>query len=91
MGLLDVLVNNAGIIIREGVDSVKAVENLHRMMQVNVVGTFIPVHAFLAALRQQKGCVINLASIASQAGLPGTMGYSPSKGAVKTDDPSAGC
>ena len=83
IGLIDVLVNNAGIIIREGVDSVKAVENLNRMMQVNVVGSFIPVHAFLAALRQSKGCVINLASIAAQAGLPGTLGYSPSKGAVK--------
>ena len=83
IGLIDVLVNNAGIIIREGVDSAKAVENLNRMMQVNVVGSFIPVHAFLAALRKRKGCVINLASIAAQAGLPGTMGYSPSKGAVK--------
>ena len=83
IGLIDVLVNNAGIIIREGVDSNKAVENLNRMMQVNVVGSFIPVHAFLAALRQSKGCVINLASIAAQAGLPGTLGYSPSKGAVK--------
>ena len=77
------LVNNAGIIIREGVDSAKAVENLNRMMQVNVVGSYIPVHAFLSALRQSKGCVINLASIAAQAGLPGTLGYSPSKGAVK--------
>jgi NAD(P)-dependent dehydrogenase (short-subunit alcohol dehydrogenase family) len=83
VGLIDVLVNNAGIIIREGVDSVKAVDNLNRMMSVNVLGSFIPTHAFLPALRQQKGCIINLASIASQAGLPGTMGYSPSKGAVK--------
>jgi NAD(P)-dependent dehydrogenase (short-subunit alcohol dehydrogenase family) len=37
----------------------------------------------LSALRKTKGCIINLASIAAQAGLPGTMGYSPSKGAVK--------
>ena len=52
-------------------------------MDVNVLGTFIPSHSFLSALRKTKGCIINLASIAAQAGLPGTMGYSPSKGAVK--------
>ena len=83
VGHIDVLVNNAGIIIREGVDSPKAVQNLERMLDVNVLGTFIPTHAFLPALRATKGCIINLASIAAQAGLPGTMGYSPSKGAVK--------
>jgi len=83
IGPIDVLVNNAGIIIREGVDSPKALQNLERMMDVNVLGTFIPTHAFLPALRTQRGCVINLSSIASQVGLPGTMGYSPSKGAVK--------
>jgi NAD(P)-dependent dehydrogenase (short-subunit alcohol dehydrogenase family) len=83
VGHIDVLVNNAGIIIREGVDSPKAVQNLERMLDVNVLGTFIPTHAFLPALRATKGCIINLASIAAHAGLPGTMGYSPSKGAVK--------
>ena len=83
VGHINVLVNNAGIIIREGIDSPKAVQNLERMMEVNVLGTFKPTHAFLPALRATKGCIINLASIAAQAGLPGTMGYSPSKGAVK--------
>jgi NAD(P)-dependent dehydrogenase (short-subunit alcohol dehydrogenase family) len=83
VGLVDILVNNAGIIIREGIDSPKALKNLEQMMDVNVLGTFIPSHAFLSALRKTKGCIINLASIAAQAGLPGTMGYSPSKGAVK--------
>jgi len=83
VGPIDVLVNNAGIIIREGVDSPQALQNLERMMDVNVMGTFIPIQAYLSALRATQGCIINLASIAGQAGLPGTMGYSPSKGAVK--------
>lgn len=83
IGAIDILVNNAGIIIREGVDSDQAVQNLEHMLGVNVLGTFIPTHAFLPALKAQKGCVINLGSIASFAGLAGTLGYSPSKGAVR--------
>lgn len=83
IGSIDILVNNAGIIIREGVDSEQAVNNLERMLDVNVVGTFIPTHTFLPALKAQQGCVINVGSIASFAGLAGTLGYSPSKGAVR--------
>jgi NAD(P)-dependent dehydrogenase (short-subunit alcohol dehydrogenase family) len=82
-GDIDLLVNNAGIIIREGVDSPRAVANLERMLDVNVVGTFAPTKAWLPALRATRGCIINVASIAGSAGLAGTLGYSPSKGAVK--------
>ena len=83
VGPIDILINNAGIIIREGVNSPHAVSNLAQMLKVNVMGSFIPVHSWLPALRATKGCIINLASIAATAGLAGTMGYSPSKGAVK--------
>ncbi len=83
VGPIDLLVNNAGIIIREGMDSPRVVANMERMMDVNVLGTFQPTQAWLPALRSTRGCVINVASIAASAGLPGTVGYSPSKGAVK--------
>jgi NAD(P)-dependent dehydrogenase (short-subunit alcohol dehydrogenase family) len=83
VGAIDVLINNAGIIIREGIDSPNAVENMSRMLSVNVMGTYLPIQYFLSALRQTKGCIINLASIAASAGLAGTLGYSPSKAAVK--------
>lgn len=83
VGTIDLLVNNAGIIIREGVDSPRAVVNMERMLDVNVLGTFHPTQAWLPALRAKRGCVINVASIAASAGLAGTLGYSPSKGAVK--------
>lgn len=82
-GNVDLLVNNAGIIIREGMDSPQVASNLARTMDVNVMGTFHPTHAWLSALRATKGCIINIASIASSAGLAGIVGYSPSKGAVK--------
>jgi NAD(P)-dependent dehydrogenase (short-subunit alcohol dehydrogenase family) len=83
VGDIDILVNNAGIIIREGIDSAQAVANMERMLSVNIMGSFLPLHAFLSALRKTKGCIINLGSIASFSGLPGTLGYSPSKGAIK--------
>jgi meso-butanediol dehydrogenase/(S,S)-butanediol dehydrogenase/diacetyl reductase len=83
IGDLQVLVNNAGLMIRETVDSPRVHEAARRLMEVNYFGTFNALHAFLPALRRTRGCVINIASGAALTGLPGCVGYSPSKGAVK--------
>ncbi|MEG1070143.1 MAG: glucose 1-dehydrogenase, partial [Ruthenibacterium sp.] len=83
VGNIDILVNNAGIIIREGLDSPKVTSNLQRTLDVNVMGTFLPSHSWLSALRKTKGVIINVASIASTTGIANVVGYSPSKGAVK--------
>ena len=83
IGRVDLLVNNAGIIIREGSDSPRAADNWQRTMEVNVNGTFNVTHAFLDALRATRGTVVNMASIAAYAGQGGSLGYSPSKGAIK--------
>ena len=83
IGDLQVLVNNAGLMIRDGVDSPRVHESVRRLMDVNYFGTFNVLHAFLPALRRTRGCVINIASGAALNGLPGCVGYSPSKGAVK--------
>jgi len=83
VGDIDILINNAGIIIREGLDSPKVASNLERTLNVNVMGTFLPTHAWLGALRATKGVIINVGSIASSTGIPNVVGYSPSKGAVK--------
>jgi NAD(P)-dependent dehydrogenase (short-subunit alcohol dehydrogenase family) len=82
-GLVDLLVNNAGIIVREGLDSPHAAANLQHTLDVNVLGSFLPLQAWLGSLRATRGCVINIASIAAQVGIPGVVGYSPSKGAIK--------
>lgn len=83
LGLVDLLVNNAGILIREGLDSADAAANLARTVDVNLLGTYHPTQAWLKSLRATRGAVINIASIAASAGIPGALGYSPSKGAVK--------
>jgi NAD(P)-dependent dehydrogenase (short-subunit alcohol dehydrogenase family) len=83
VGAASVVVNNAGIIIRETIDSPRAHENWRKVLDVNVNGIFNVVHAWLPALRKTRGTIINVASIASFVGVGGTLGYSPSKGAVK--------
>lgn len=83
IGPADVLVNNAGIIIREPIDSPRAHENWRQVFDVNVNGTFNVVHAFIPALRKTRGCIVNVASVAAFGGMNGALGYSPSKGAVR--------
>jgi NAD(P)-dependent dehydrogenase (short-subunit alcohol dehydrogenase family) len=83
IGEISILINNAGIIIREGLDSPRAAENWRRVLDVNLTGVFNVTHAFLPALRKTRGAIVNLGSIASFVGVGDTLGYAPSKGGVK--------
>jgi NAD(P)-dependent dehydrogenase (short-subunit alcohol dehydrogenase family) len=83
IGSVDLLINNAGIIIREGTSSPNAEANWKKSIDVNVNGTFNVSYAWLSAIKATKGSIINIASIAAYAGQGGSLGYSPSKGAVK--------
>jgi NAD(P)-dependent dehydrogenase (short-subunit alcohol dehydrogenase family) len=83
IGCVDLLINNAGIIIREGMLSPNAAANWQKTLDVNLNGTFNVTHAFLPAVKESKGSIINIASIAAYAGQGASLGYSPSKGAIK--------
>jgi NAD(P)-dependent dehydrogenase (short-subunit alcohol dehydrogenase family) len=83
IGDISILINNAGIIIREGLDSPRAAENWRRVLDVNLTGVFNVTHAFLPALRKTRGAIVNLGSVASFVGVGDTLGYAPSKGGVK--------
>lgn len=83
IGAVDLLVNNAGIIIREGSDSPGAAANWHKTMDVNVNGTFNVTQALLPSLKARRGTIVNMASIAAYSGQGFSLGYSPSKGAIK--------
>ena len=83
VGPANVVVNNAGIIIRETIDSPKAPENWRRVMDVNVMGVFFCCRAALPAFRRRGGGrIINIASGVAFKGNPYMAHYVSSKGAV---------
>ena len=83
IGAIDVLVNSAGILVREGIENPRAHDIVRDVMNVNLFGTFNVIHAWIPALRSTRGCIINIASGAALRAQRGCAGYSASKGAVK--------
>ncbi|HMC76485.1 MAG TPA: glucose 1-dehydrogenase [Vicinamibacterales bacterium] len=81
---LDILVNNAGI-AHVGTIETTTPEDLDRVYRVNVVGVYLCARAAVPImLRQGKGVILNMASLASLVGIPDRFAYSMSKGAVLT-------
>jgi len=78
---LDILINNAGIMIPD-VPFDPAI--LEKHMAVNVHGSNAVTQAFLPALIQSKGAVVNILSVVALAPLPFFPSYSISKSAAYT-------
>lgn len=76
---LDLLVNNAGIAIFDGLDDP---EILQRHFDVNVLGIARVTQAFLPLLKRSRGAIVNNLSLAAIAPIPATPGYSASKAAA---------
>ncbi len=82
VGLIDVLVNNAGVLLRSPIDGPDAAQQWHTTLNVNVNGPFNMTQAFLPALKSQRGTIVNVASIQSFVAAPTSASYATSKGAV---------
>jgi len=83
-GGIDLLVNNAGISGRARMDDPQAEEVWDRLIQVNLQGLFNVTHAFVPALKQSRGCIVNLSSIVAFVSGISSAGYIASKGAVRS-------
>lgn len=79
---IDILINNAGINIRGGIDELSA-EDFKKVMDVNVNGVWLCSKAVTPHMKEAKsGKIINLASTLGVVGLANRTPYTSSKGAV---------
>src|SRR3982075_1378876 len=82
-GTIDVFYNNAGIEGDIAPITKYRLETFRRVIDVNVVGVFLGLkHVLPVMLKQNKGSIINTASIAGLIGSPEIAVYSASKHAV---------
>ncbi len=82
-GTVDVFYNNAGIEGDVAPITRYSLETFRRVLDVNVVGVFLGLkHVLPVMLKQNKGSIINTASIAGLVGSPDVAVYSASKHAV---------
>ena len=81
-GGLDVLVNCAGIVYRNRTVEQTSEEEWDATFDVNVKGTFLMCKYAMPALRERKGCIVNVASYVGLVGFAKTSAYAASKAAV---------
>ncbi|THH34951.1 SDR family NAD(P)-dependent oxidoreductase [Neolewinella litorea] len=82
-GRLDILINNAGIGFIGTLEQTREVD-MDRLFAVNVKGVYNCALAAIGYLKESRGVIINMASIASTIGIAERFAYSMSKGAVLT-------
>ena len=82
-GRLDVVVNNAGIAIDTTFED-KTIENFKKIIDINLIGTFlVSKYASKYMLQNKSGCIINVSSTNSiNSYYPFSMDYDASKAGV---------
>jgi short-subunit dehydrogenase len=81
-GRVDVLINNAGISMRALFEEAELTV-IKELMDVNFWGAVYCTKYALPTIREHKGTIIGISSIAGYRGLPGRTGYSASKFALQ--------
>jgi NAD(P)-dependent dehydrogenase (short-subunit alcohol dehydrogenase family) len=82
-GRLDILVNGAGINIRQPADTFTE-EDWDRLMAVNLKSAFFACQEAAVAMRRQgRGKIVNLGSLAMEIVLPNIALYAASKGGLR--------
>ena len=80
---IDILVNNAGINLKKDFTEVTD-EDFQKIMLTNVQSIFsMSREVVKSMIKNKKGSIVNISSMASQYGLPKVIAYSASKGAIE--------
>ena len=90
-GVLDVLINNAGIAKDSGAPSSTSLETLRETYETNVFGPVAVIEAFLPLLRKSgAGRIVNMSSeLAIASRCPQTCGHGPVETGTESPDVSA--
>ncbi len=81
VGEIDILVNCAGIGLVGNAEET-ALKDWQRLFRVNVEGTFLMTKFALPGLRERKGNILNIGSVAGIVGVRRRFAYCATKGAV---------
>jgi NAD(P)-dependent dehydrogenase (short-subunit alcohol dehydrogenase family) len=82
-GRIDILVNNAGINLKKDLVEVTD-EEFQQILLTNLVSVFaISREVAKVMIRQKKGSIINISSMAARYGLPKVIAYAASKAAIE--------
>ena len=85
-GRIDALVNSAGttkFVAHADLEGLSA-EDILGIFRVNLVGPFQMIRACAPALKQARGCIVNVSSVASILGTGSSIAYAASKAALDT-------
>ena len=82
-GSLDVLVNNAAVLLIAGLEDTSA-EDLTRLFRVNQLGPYLGIRAVAGAMREAGGgSIVNVASSDGVKGMNGVSAYASTKWALR--------
>jgi 3(or 17)beta-hydroxysteroid dehydrogenase len=80
-GPLDILINNAGILLPGSIETATLAQ-FQQLMNVNAASVFLGCQQGVAAMKDRGGSIVNMASVSSWLPIENYAGYSASKAAV---------